>query len=219
MSNRNVEHMAKRKAVAEYDILRVAATLLVIIGHSTYYSIVTPYGGCDYTTLTLPRLSVFYRLADYGVAMIYLFHMPLYMALSGALYRKKCVCGTGYSSCKNIVEDKAKKLLIPFIVVTLFFSVPLKYASGYFNFSDNVLRDIVFGQVLVQGNTHLWFLPVLFVIFFVVYLIEKIRLSRKLIILCIFVVSCVNGFIPIAILGNAAYYLLWFYIGYCFEDR
>ena len=76
-----------------YDWVRLIATILVIIGHSTYYYIMTQYGGCDYTAFTLPKLSNFYRMAEYMVSIIYLFHMPLYMALSGALYRRKNLTG------------------------------------------------------------------------------------------------------------------------------
>lgn len=85
----------RRHIVPEYDVLRVLVTLLVVIGHSTYYCISTPYGGCDYTLLTLPNLSLFGRLTAYLTRLIYLFHMPLYMALSGALYRLKNSTGGG----------------------------------------------------------------------------------------------------------------------------
>lgn len=88
-TSKSVESSEQRKNVAEYDILRVIVTLLVIIGHCTYYVISTQYGGCDYTNLTLPEPSIFWRLAEPFTALIYLFHMPLYMALSGALYRLK----------------------------------------------------------------------------------------------------------------------------------
>ena len=85
----------KRENLVEYDILRVIVTLFVIIGHSTYYVILTKYGGCDYTEFTLPEVSAFYRLTEYIVIMIYMFHMPLYMALSGALLSLKEGLGGG----------------------------------------------------------------------------------------------------------------------------
>ena len=31
-----------------YDLLRVIATILVVVGHCTYFKIGTNYGGCDY---------------------------------------------------------------------------------------------------------------------------------------------------------------------------
>ena len=109
---------------------------------------------------------------------------------------------------------------MPFIVVTLFYSVPLKYISGYYSNSGNIFKDVVVGQVLVQGNTHLWFLPVLFVIFIIIYALEKtLRNSAGGgIALSLFVASYASVFIPIGIVSNALYYALWFYAGYRFED-
>lgn len=206
-----------RRSIPEYDMLRVILTLLVIIGHSTYYRIMTPYGGCDYTAFTLPDRSALYRLVSMLVTLIYMFHMPLYMALSGALYRVKLSVG-GYASYKHLLVDKAKKLLIPFLVVTFIYSVPLKYISGYYSTSDNVISDIFIGQVLIQGNTHLWFLPTLFMIFAVIYLIDKnVKVSRKLVLLVLFIVSFISPIVHIEILMQVMKYLFWFYLGYCFE--
>lgn len=220
MTEKNTsEHKTNlRHNIPEYDMLRVVLTLLVITGHSTYYRIMTPYGGCDYTAYTLPNRSTVYHLASMLVTLIYMFHMPLYMALSGALYRVKISVQGGYASYKHLVVDKAKKLLIPFIVVTLFYSVPLKYISGYYSDSNNILRDIFIGQVLIQGNTHLWFLPTLFMIFITVYSIEKnVKVSWKLVLFVLFVVSFISPIIHIEFLMKVMQYLFWFYFGYCFE--
>ena len=77
------------KNIVEYDLLRVILTLLVIIAHCTYFKIISPYGGCDYTMFTLPKMSILYRLFLRITGLIYTFHMPLYMALSGALFKAK----------------------------------------------------------------------------------------------------------------------------------
>ena len=68
------------------------------------------------------------------------------------------------------VSKEAKRLLYPFLLVSIFWSFPLKYLSGYWNNSVNVLYDIVVGQLLIQGNTHLWFLPTLFFEFIMFWL-------------------------------------------------
>ncbi len=213
-------HSNGKLRILEYDTLRVIVTLLVIIGHCTYYVISTPYGGCDYSLFISPKLSMFWQVAEAFTAFIYLFHMPLYMALSGALYKLKNSNGA-YSSYKSLITDKAKKLLLPFIVVTLLYSVPLKYISGYYVESGNTIKDIVVGQVLVQGNTHLWFLPALFLIFIIIFSLEKImkKLSIWWIALCFFVISFASGIIHIGIICNALHYTFWFYIGYLFEDH
>ena len=213
-------HSNSKLRILEYDVLRVIVTLLVIIGHCTYYVISTPYGGCDYTSFTVPKLSLFWRYALSLTGLIYLFHMPLYMTLSGALYKLKNSTGGGYSSYKSLITDKAKKLLLPFIVVTLFYSIPLRCISGYYTGSDNIIKDIIVGQVFVQGNTHLWFLPALFVIFIIIYALEKTlkNLAGGGIALCLFIASFASVIIPIGILSNALYYAFWFYLGYRFEE-
>lgn len=78
--------MKRKVTILEYDVLRVIVTLLVIIGHCRYYKIITPYGGCDYSRYTEAGIPVFCHLETYINDLIYAFHMPLYMALSGALY-------------------------------------------------------------------------------------------------------------------------------------
>lgn len=211
---------ATERWIPEYDLLRVIATLLMIVGHSTYYRIVTPYGGCDYTPLTLPGMSVVYRINGHMTSLIYLFHMPLYVALSGALFRVKKSLGGGYASSRSLITDKAKRLLIPYITVTLFYSVPMKWVSGYYSASEHVFKDIVIGQILDQGNNHLWFLLALFLIFIVGYSIEKnIHADSRFVLTGLFAASFVSVKVPILILQQVLEYAFWFYVGYRFEDK
>lgn len=220
LMNKYTDDLKKNKRVIEYDVLRVIVTLLVIIGHCNYYVILTKYGGCDYTEYALPKVSTFYRLMEYIGIVIYMFHMPLYFALSGALFKLKEKLTGGYGSCKQLIGDKTKKLLIPFIVVTLAYSVPIKYVSGYYSSSVSVFKDIFWGQVLLQGNTHLWFLPVLFVIFILVYSINKhVHLSQGFILSVLYLFTFASGIIHISIIAQILYYAFWFYLGYYFEGK
>lgn len=217
--NKYDNKLGRNEKVVEFDILRVIVTLLVIIGHSTYYVISSKYGGCDYTDFTLPEVSVFYRLTEYVGSVIYMFHMPLYMALSGALFGLKEGVG-GYKSYKYLIADKIKKLLLPFVAVTLIYSLPLKYISGYYNSSENVFRDVFMGQILLQGNTHLWFLPVLFLIFILAYSINKyVHLSQGFILGALYLFSLTSGITHISLIDQVLYYTFWFYLGYCFEGK
>ena len=203
--------------IVDYDVLRVIVTLLVVLSHCTYYIIMTPYGGCDYSYLTLPKLSAFYQgVTTYITSPIYLFHMPLYMALSGALF---CLRG-GVQHYKHLLRNKAKKLLIPFIAVALCYSVPLKYISGYYTQSKNLVKDIFVGQVLIQGNTHLWFLPTLFLIFTGAYFIDRyFKISRKILFVSLLIASLASAVMPVLLLKQLMQYAFWFYAGYCFEER
>ena len=60
------------------------------------------------------------------------------------------------------IKNKFRRLLLPFLLTAVFVSIPLKYFSGYWEKSNGLIGDIIIGQLLLQGNTHLWFLPTLF---------------------------------------------------------
>lgn len=113
--------------------MRVVATILVVIGHCTYLKISTSYGGCDYSFLFSHR-SITFKLLSKLTEFIYIFHMPLFIALSGALFEKSLMKGH-YPSFKQLVNKKAKNLLIPFIVVTLLYSTP---SSSYLD----ILKEV-----------------------------------------------------------------------------
>ena len=75
----------KSKHVTTYDVVRVLATILVVISHSSYIKSLTKYGGVDYSAFASADgflLSVALMLSRF----LYKFHMQLYMALSGALF-------------------------------------------------------------------------------------------------------------------------------------
>ena len=204
------------KSRAAYDILRVIATLLVVIGHCTYFNIITEYGGCDYSYLLVDKSFVF-KVVSKLTSFIYLFHVPLFIALSGALFAKSLDRGR-YASFMELLNKKAKRLVIPFIVVTLFYAVPIKFLSGYYNASTSVFSDVLIGQVLIQGNTHLWYLLTLFMIFLVVYLcIKNIHKKQTLLFLCLGLLSMASGKIHIHLLSYVCQYTFWFYAGMLFE--
>lgn len=67
----------------KYDILRVFLTILVVVGHGTYYKIQTPFGGVDYSGLMLlegVEDTKIHILTSYLTGLIYTFHMPVFFA-------------------------------------------------------------------------------------------------------------------------------------------
>ena len=68
-------HVAEQRIIV-YDVIRVIATLLVVISHCAYYSISTDYGGCDYSFL-LGEGSAFIFLVVNLKRFLYKFHMQL----------------------------------------------------------------------------------------------------------------------------------------------
>lgn len=221
----------KSKRINEYNIIRAIAVILVVIGHCTYYKISTNYGGINFD-LDMQNVSsigkFFYNIFVQISFILYTFHMPLFFALSGALFKHSLDNGK-YKNIKELIIKKSQRLLIPFFIVALIYSVPIKYLSGYYNQSKNIFKDIFVGQILQQGNTHLWFLPTLFFIFVASYIyiyIQRSRIQRFrilndkyiLFILLIFI-NVFSVFVKIELVKNILFYLIYFYIGYCFESK
>lgn len=202
-----------KKRIYEYDILRVFVLFLVLIGHSTYLCLLTKYGGINYQVdnTAIPFAN---EKLSHMVEMIYYFHMPLFMALSGALahnaLRKKF---------QVLVYDKSKRLLIPFIFVTLFYSTPIKFFTGYYNGfgKKETIKSIIIGQLFIQGNSHLWFILTLFFIFLVMFFLVKIK-NKRIIFTLLLLSNYFSSYCEIMLIKYIMENLLWFYIGYLFYD-
>ena len=138
--------------IKTYVILRCLLILLVVIGHANYYTVYTDYGGFDWTGVMKACAiedTIAHRTTCLFTGIIYSFHMPMYIALSGALLE--------YGTKRDLLttmKNKAKRLLIPFLVVTTVISLPIKYLTGYWAFSSNILRDhrIYFDQKERSGD-------------------------------------------------------------------
>ena len=214
----------KNNLVEEYDVTRVIALILVVLGHCSYYSILTNYGGIDYLGIMKIMYiddTMIHKILSNIVYVIYSFHMPLFVALSGALFFMQ-FSRNKFNLLSDLAKNKFFKLIIPFFLITLCYSVPIKLISGYYNnlnFSK-IVKDIILGQFLLMGNSHLWYLPSLFIDFIIIYLIEKYcyRLTRIKIILLI-LIHFISFKIPIALIENPLKYAIWFYMGYKFEER
>lgn len=204
------------KKIKEYDFLRVLVTIFVIISHCGYLIIESNYGGIDYTAYT-SSMSIVYKVFKIIVRLLYAFHMPLFMALSGALFYISN-SKPKYRNFKYIFKSKFERLMIPFMVVSLLYSIPIKYASGYFSDSKNVIKDIFIGQILVQGNSHLWYLISLFCIFILVFLLERLPIKSIVIkYILLFILFIIGHYIRINLMSYIMIFAFWFYTGFIFE--
>ena len=217
-------HLIMKQRIVEYDYVRAIAVLLVILGHCSYYAIMTDYGGVDYEINANQTLSG--HLIGLITAILYSFHMPLFVALSGCMYSLSVV-NNRMRSFRPFVKKKIERLIVPFLFVALIWSIPLKYASGYWEGSvSDVISQIFIGQFLMYGNynSHLWFLLAIFNIFLLAFVIEKYNLRRKPIAFfcALLIVSVLGQWVSAHgyhLLGitQAMTYLIWFYAGFYFE--
>ena len=150
----------------EYDLLKVFAILLVVIGHITIL-----YGGGSFGYL--PANNVLTGITS----AVYLFHMPLFVALSGAIFCLGCDHGK-YSRFCPFLRNKVLRLIVPFIMTGIFFLAP---ALIFLHMTElpvfECIRSILLGGGLEK---HLWFLPTLFWIFMIVWVLWKCGLSPEM---------------------------------------
>lgn len=211
------------KHIAWIDDAKTLTMLLVIVGHCTYVNLVTPYGGISYfENIPQTDYSFMWNFFSMMVCFIYKFHMPLFMFLSGACFSLTI----NRVPCINVlIKTKMKRLLIPFIYTALFVSIPLKFMYGYYMHSTNILKDIIYGQIFLMGNSHLWFVFSLFWIFLMYYLLYKIRLTSRwyflplLVLLSLMAERINNRGIEFMGIVAAMKYLLYFSIGFRYLCR
>ena len=208
-----------KKKIVEYDVLRVLLTLIVVIGHCAYVVIESSCGGINYADMVQgSRIQFLINANNY---VIYTFHMPCFIALSGAVYSMQIQQGKS-QKFGEFCLNKAKRLIIPFFAVGLLYSIPLKYLTGYWSDSEHPLKDIFTGQILLQGNSHLWYLACLYLIFLIFWIYSRLEryrgggavMSAGIILLYVFHVST-----PLHLVNNVLNYLLWFWMGYQFEKQ
>lgn len=128
-----------------------------------------------------------------------------------------------------VTKNKFKRLIIPMLYTAFLWSIPLKYCSGYWDSSDNIISDIFIGQILMYGNynSHLWFLQALFWCFLMSWIIERItpsnhysvRVILGLLVLCCIGIKMQQNGLYLLNITLAFQYLLWFYVGFYFESK
>lgn len=199
----------KSSASTVYNIVKVITVLLVVVAHSTrmYTSngAFRPLLQSNFLALT----------TDY----IYVFHMPLFIFVSGAVYGL-CIQRGKYTRKIDFLLNKAKRLLVPYFVFGFFYVAPVMCLTGltqqgYFSYCYH-------GIVLSLNSRHLWFLEALFLIFGYSVLIRKWILKShgmRIILLGVSVVFYIaSRFMPAEFQIRAAFsYQLFFVMGAIFQ--
>jgi len=139
------------------DIAKAICILLVVLGH--YSPANSP---AWYKTLT---------------GVIYSFHMPLFMYLSGYLYRatrKPLKYG-------DFVMKKTKRLLIPYFLISVLI-ISIKILTERYMYVENPVswRDFISIFYLPSAGYFLWFIYTLFLIFLIIPFFRKDYLLNTL---------------------------------------
>ncbi len=184
------------------SILRVAATLFVVLFHSLgYYTQAWPFDGIKINA---------YSSFDIVLNQI---TMPTFFFLSAYIFGYKVRKGQ-YSDKLSFFKNKTLRLLVPYlfwsIIQHLLFSNQIEPA---FSLNGNLLYS------LLHGYLHLWFLLVLFFYFCFFYLLSNIwrkfgKTTSTIILLALTIIaSCAKPDTSLLCLNGFVHYIPFFYCG------
>jgi len=148
------------------------------------------------------------------VSGIYMFHMPLFMMVSGYLYEKKS--GKYAVDYKSFISKKSRRLLIPYFVISVVILIVKGAAQSMkMHLEFPVTGDVIY-RIFVNPNggyaEFLWFIYVLFLIFLIYPILTKFIINR----LILTIVLLLSSFIllPDAFCLNRLFkYMIYFHCG------
>lgn len=192
------------RSLNEYDLLKVFCVLLVIIGH-----VLNMYDAKGMVCITeVPFFNIVRN-------SIYSFHMPVFVAISGAIYaiqKKKAK----YNNILLFVKKKFTRLIVPYVLIATLVLFPTMLTV---DIVENPVHYFIFSYIFALNSRHLWFLLMLFGVFIVVSLLDKyIQKYPYFFILLFGAFHSLSVYIPAYWgLSSIAEYIISFYMGYIFQ--
>lgn len=188
-----------RKRELWVDYAKAFACILVVLGHLLQ--------GLNKANIEWNNL--LYKYID---NFIYIFHMPLFMCLSGYLYKRYTII----NSKKEYIQFVKKKLInlgIPYIVFYLVYVLINMIFANNVN-SKKGINDIL--NIFTNPIPPFWFLYALLFIFLITPILEKIFKQNKKIIMGIAIVLHITNIYVktnIYVIDIVSQYLVYFYFG------
>lgn len=188
-----------RKRELWVDYAKTFACILVVLGHLLQ----------GLNKANIEWNNILYKYID---NFIYIFHMPLFMCLSGYLYKKYTII----NSKKEYIQFVKKKLInlgIPYIVFYLVYVLINMLFASSVN-SKKGINDIL--NIFTKHIPPFWFLYALFFIFLIIPILEKIfKENKKIIMVIAIVLHITNIYVKtnIYVIDIVSQYLVYFYFG------
>lgn len=152
--------------------------------------------------------------------LIYSFHMPLFIFISGYLLKFTTEGKIGDIQLNIFIIKKCKRLIIPYILISSLAYIP-KYLLGKFAVRplELSIKDYIFNMLYPWDNPIIffWFLPTIFlIILFTVVLYRVLKNKTEIILLLALVINIVSSkFLDIRFLNinGGLNYLIFFILG------
>lgn len=150
--------------------------------------------------------------------LIYAFHMPLFIAISGMVYGLCIDDLDKYKDTVQFLKNKTIRLIIPYLFFGMFYVAPTMVLLRFT--SETYLQYCYSGIMLVHNSRHLWYIIVLFEIF-IISALSKPLLQKKSIVSSIIILLLLIGLsyfsymLPgVFQISTLAKYLMFFYLGF-----
>ncbi len=188
-----------KSRISWIDDAKGFAALLVIIGH---------IANSHLKANTFPAYQI---LMEYVHSFIYMFHMPLFMLLSGFVFYKAYCCYR---------EQKRRNYFLQLANLAwlyIFFAVALWCAKMLFSahvVATVSLRDLLY--LAIDPIDETWYLYVLFFIYIICYMVEKIKASEEIKLGALLLICFAAEFLPLSLsspLYRILHYAFFFYCG------
>ncbi len=185
-----------------YDVLliRIILIFLLIIYHS--FAI---YNGGWKPLDNFPKIELYTWIADIS----YSFMLEMFVFISGLILGFQVLYKSSeFIKKSSFLKKKAHRLLIPSILFSTLYVLIIDDEINWFSIYK-----------ILNGHAHMWFLPMLFLCFCYIYIINKLNLAGKWLTILIFLMALQ----PLPRLPFQTYisfyYFFFFYLGFLIGNR
>lgn len=187
-----------------YEVVPIRLFLIVML---VFYHAFAIFTGAWKPIAEYPEIPGYALLGNLSYACL----LETFVFISGYVFGYQVrIKGDTALSAKKLLVKKFKRLIIPSIIFSIAYLLIIK------GFHDSLLTT---SYQILCGVAHMWFLPMLFWCFVIVWIIEKVKLKQNIALLVLLALSVIS-FIPLPLrLGAALYYAVFFYAGYLIQKN
>lgn len=195
--NAQKQAVRNKRYLDDVCVIRIILILLLIVYHSF----------CPYTSSFWPNpqnhsIPVYYWIGRSS----YSFMLETFVFISGLILgHQVTIKGSSHLNFNTLIKNKVKRLILPSIIFSVL------YYLLFLDLNDNLIGTM---NTIIEGAGHMWFLPMLFWCFVLVYILSRLRVNDKILILLLFLISCFAVIKLPFRLNLSLYYLLFFYFGF-----
>lgn len=182
------------------DVVIIRPVLVVLL---VFYHAFAIYSGGWKPLSGYPEIKVYWWLDK----LSYAFMLEMFVLISGYVFGYQVrVKGVEKLQSKTLFFNKIKRLMLPSVVFSILYFVLFRDAH------NQPVWEICYE--IIAGVGHMWFLPMLFLCFVGIWVVERIQINPKI----LFPVLLLLSISPLPLLPfnlrQAFYYFVFFYLGY-----